>query len=55
MAFAGLVALAYLVLALLPATRPVFLDRRARGAGPGELAYQVLQLGENFFVRLSRQ
>ena len=42
LAFAGLVALAYLVLALLPATRPVFLDRRARGAGPGELAYQVL-------------
>ncbi len=40
--FAGLVALVFAVGAVLPATRPVFEDRRVRGAGPGELAYQVL-------------
>src|SRR6266540_4365235 len=38
----GLVALVFAVGAVLPATRPVFEDRRVRGAGPGELAYQVL-------------
>ena len=42
--FAGLavVAIVYLVGALLPATRPVFADRRVEGAGRGEVAYQTL-------------
>ncbi|OLB73433.1 MAG: CAAX protease family protein [Actinobacteria bacterium 13_2_20CM_2_71_6] len=38
----ALVAAVYLAGALLPATRAVFRDRRVRGAGPGELAYQML-------------
>jgi membrane protease YdiL (CAAX protease family) len=38
----ALVALACLAGALLPATRAVFRDRRVGGAGPAELAYQVL-------------
>jgi membrane protease YdiL (CAAX protease family) len=37
-----LVAVGYLVGALLPATRRVFLDRRVAHAGPGTVAYQVL-------------
>jgi membrane protease YdiL (CAAX protease family) len=39
---AGLIALVYLAGALLPATRPVFQDRRAREARPVDAAYQVL-------------
>jgi membrane protease YdiL (CAAX protease family) len=38
----ALVALVFLVGALLPATRAVFRDRRVRGAHGAEVAYQVL-------------
>ncbi|RAY10812.1 CPBP family intramembrane metalloprotease [Actinomadura craniellae] len=36
------VAVCYLVCALLPATRDLFLDRRVGDAGPGRLAFEVL-------------
>jgi uncharacterized protein len=42
LALVALVALVYLVAALLPATRAVLRDRRAAGVSRSEVAYQVL-------------
>jgi membrane protease YdiL (CAAX protease family) len=42
LALVGLTALGYLGAALLPATRRVFVDRRALDTGRGTVAYQVL-------------